>query len=318
MLKTALTEMFGLRYPIIQAPMAGAAGGRLAGAVARAGGLGMLPTGSRATAAALQGEWNLLEGAQPVGIGFMTWALDRYPEQRDLLRTALALKPAAVLLSFADPGPYAPEIKAAGARLICQVQSAADADLALKAGADLLVAQGTEAGGHTGHEPMDSVLEAVLALAGPVPVVAAGGIGTGADLAAVLKQGACGAMIGTRFAATPEGVFHPIAKERIIQATEADTVLTRVFDIVQGIPWPERFPGRALLNRFTAAWHGREEALQAELPGQQAAYDSARQRTDYETMVVYAGQVAGRIDALVPAADLVRQIGEEAAALTRQ
>jgi nitronate monooxygenase len=307
---SALSAMFGLTYPIIQAPMAGASGGDLAREVARAGGLGFIGTGTRATPAWLVGEWAKLEGARPVGIGFMTWALDRYPDQRELLQVACKLHPAAVLISFGDPRPYGPAIKAAGARLICQVQTAADVPFALEAGADLLVAQGAEAGGHTGEIPLRSILAEVLAAAGEVPVAAAGGIATGADVAAVMAAGACGGMIGTRFVATSECLYHARAKERIVQAGEGETVYTSVFDRVQGIPWPSQFRGRALRNDFTDRWHGHEAELTASVDAVRPVFEAARQAADYRTMYVYAGEAAARIDAILTAAEVVRRIGE--------
>jgi nitronate monooxygenase len=315
---TALMRMFGLRYPIIQAPMANAAGGDLAREVARAGGLGMIGTGSRATPAWLEGEWSKLEGAGPVGVGFMTWALDRMAEQRHLLTHALGLKPAAVLLSFGDPRPYIPAIRAAGAKVICQVQTVADAELAASAGADLLVAQGTEAGGHTGQVSTLPLLAAVLRAVADVPVAAAGGIADGRALAGAIAMGACGAMLGTRFVATPESLYHPQAKERILRASETDTELTPVFDLVQGIPWPAQYRGRALVNDFTQRWHGREEALKANLEQARQAYEAARREADFRTLAVYAGQSVGQITAIAPAAELVRQIGEEAITLLRR
>lgn len=309
---TGLTTMFGLRYPIIQAPMANAAGGDLARESARGGGLGMIGTGTRASIPWLDEQWMRLEGVGPVGIGFMTWALEQMAEQRAMFRHALTRKPAAVLLSFGDPRPYAAAVRAAGARLICQVQTAAGAALALEAGADLLVAQGTEAGGHTGQLPLRTVLPDVLAMAERTPVVAAGGLATGEDVAAVLESGSCGAMLGTRFVATPESLYPGDAKERILRAGETDTVLTRVFDLVQQIPWPREYPGRALQNRFTEAWHGRESELQANLSHEKEVYEAARRSADYDTLVVYAGVAVGRIGEILPAAALMRQIGEEA------
>lgn len=310
----SLTALFGLRYPVIQAPMAYASGGELAREAARGGGLGMIGTGTRATPAWLDAEWAKLDGVQPVGIGFMTWALDLFEEHRLLLAHALTLRPAAVLLSFGDPRPYVPAIREAGARLICQVQTVADARVALAAGADLLVVQGTEAGGHTGHVPMRLLLSAVLEVAGETPVAAAGGIGDGFAAAGQMVMGACGVMMGTRFLATPESLYHPAAKERILRATESDTVLTRVFDLVQGIPWPAQYPGRALVNDFTAQWHGRESALIESMEQARAGYEAARGQADYRQLVIYAGQVAGQIQSLVPAAKLMAQIGADIAA----
>jgi nitronate monooxygenase len=312
---TALTSMFGLKYPVIQAPMANASGGDLAREVARAGGLGMVGTGTNATADWLRQEWQKIGDAGPVGAGFMLWALNRYPEQRELLHTCLELRPAAILLSFGDPRRYMEAIRAAGARVIIQVQTVADALLAEAAGADLIVAQGTEAGGHTGQIGTLPLLAAVLRATGGVPVAAAGGIGDGRGVAGVIAMGACGAMLGTRFVATPESLYHQRAKERILLATESDTVLTRVFDLVQGFPWPEQYPGRALTNGFTGRWHGHEAALAQNLAEARKGYQAARQAADYDQMAVYAGQVAGQIRDIVPAAELVRRIGEEAATL---
>jgi nitronate monooxygenase len=314
-LTTALTTMFGLTYPIIQAPMANAAGGDLAREVARGGGLGMIGTGIRATASWLDTEWRKLDEGAPVGVGFMTWALNEIPDQRSLLGHALSLNPAAVLLSFGDPRPYMPLIREAGARVICQVQTVAEAEEAASSGADLLVVQGTEAGGHTGQVGTLPLLSAVLQVVHGIPVVAAGGIGTGRAAAGAISMGACGVMLGTRFVATPESLYHPQAKERILRATEMDTVLTRVFDLVQGVPWPAQYPGRALGNDFTRQWHGRESELSVNLGEAQAAYRAARGVSDYGTLEVYAGHVAGQIQDIVPAAELVRQIGNEALAV---
>lgn len=309
--------MFGLRYPLIQAPMAYAAGGDLAREVARGGALGMIGTGTKASTAWLDDQWQRLQGAGPVGVGFMTWALETYPEQRAMLEHALRLRPAAILLSFGDPSPYIPAIRAAGARVICQVQTPADATVAVAAGADLLIAQGTEAGGHTGHRSLRPLLVDVLQLAGAIPVAAAGGMATGSDLAGVMALGACGGMLGTRFAATPESIWDERAKKRILAADESCTVLTRVFDLVQGIPWPSQYPGRALRNRFTDAWHGREADLESAIERVRPDYGAARSRADYETLVIYASEASTQIRELVPAAELVRRIGEElTAALT--
>lgn len=192
------------------------------------------------------------------------------------------------------------------------MQTAADAHRALEAGADLLVAQGNEAGGHTGQVRLRPLLAEVLAIAKATPVAAAGGIATGADLAAELSAGACGGMIGTRFVATPESLYHQRAKERILQATAADTIYTSVFDIVQGIPWPPQYAGRALRNDFTDNWHGREQELRTAAPDLRPSFQDARQAADLRTMPIYAGEAVARINDVIPAADLVRRIAHEA------
>ena len=151
-----------------------------------------------------------------------------------MLDLALSYRPDAFMLSFGDPRPYAQAIKAADCKLICQVQTVAQARVALEAGADLLVAEGNEAGGHGGARSTLPLVPAVADAVAPVPVVAAGGIADGRGLAAALMLGAQGALMGTRFCASVEALGQPAAKERIVSASGDDTARTRVFDIVRG------------------------------------------------------------------------------------
>lgn len=308
---TRFTQRFGVPYPIMQAPMAYVAGPRLVAAVANAGGLGMLGTGSRMTPAQFLDAASQARALtdRPFGVGLMVWALE---SQRDLFAAVLDARPAAVLLSFGDPAPYAQAVKDSGARLICQVQNVAGAVRAREVGADLIVAQGTEAGGHTGHVSTFALLPQVLDAAGSIPVLAAGGIGDGRGLAAALAMGADGVSVGTRFVATAESEARPEAKARIVKARGEDTVLTRVFDIAQGLAWPETYPGRALKNRFTERWHGREGELAERRDEAQAQLEAARAAGDYETYYVYAGQVSGMITDVPKAGHVVRSMAEEA------
>jgi nitronate monooxygenase len=253
----------------------------------------------------------IARGHGPFGVGLMVWALDTRP---DLLDLVLAERPSAVALSFGDPAPYVERVQAAGARVLSQVQDAATAHQALAAGVDALVAQGTEAGGHTGGVGTLPLLQIVLPLgeAAGIPVLAAGGIGNGRGIAGVLAMGAAGAWIGTRFAATVEAQGSDAAKQAILRADETRTVQTHVFDIVQGLPWPDPFPGRALTNAFTARWHGREDDLRARLGEVRPAFEAARAGGDLSEAYVYAGQVAGLIDDIVPAATLLERLMSEA------
>jgi nitronate monooxygenase len=291
--------------------MAGVAGGALAGAVSAAGGLGMIGIGSATPADWIAREAAIARGHGPFGVGLMVWALDTRP---DLLDLVLAERPSAVALSFGDPAPYVERVQAAGARVLSQVQDAATAHQALAAGVDALVAQGTEAGGHTGGVGTLPLLQIVLPLgeAAGIPVLAAGGIGNGRGIAGVLAMGAAGAWIGTRFAATVEAQGSDAAKQAILRADETRTVQTHVFDIVQGLPWPDPFPGRALTNAFTARWHGREDDLRARLGEVRPAFEAARAGGDLSEAYVYAGQVAGLIDDIVPAATLLERLMSEA------
>jgi nitronate monooxygenase len=312
MLRTAIVERWALEHPIVQAPMGGVAGGALAAAASDAGALGMLGVGRATTV-----DWVCSEaararaGGRPWGAGFMAWALAERPE---LLDAVLAEGPRVVAISFGDVAPYADAVHAAGADLVVQVQSAGDAEEALAGGADVLVAQGTEAGGHTGQLGTLPLLQVVLERAGAVPVLAAGGIATGAALAAVLTLGADGAWIGTRFAATREGFQSEAAKAAIVQAQAEDTVLTRVYDLAEGHPWPARYPGRALRSRFTDRWHGREAEL--EVDSREAAAEVGGLRD--AGVLVYAGQASGVIHDLPGAGELVARLSGDAERALRE
>src|SRR5215469_9179912 len=254
-IKTALTELLGIEHPILLAPMGSAAGGRLAAAVTHAGGLGLIGSGYASTAA-IKAE--LAEAGNAwVGIGFILWALERNPAA---LQVALDSRPAAVMLSFGDPIPFTGHIKEAGCKIICQVQTLAQARQAAKAGADVIIAQGRDAGGHSGTtRGTIGLVPAVVDAVRPIPVVAAGGIADGRGLAAALSLGASGISMGTRFTTTRESLWDQAMKERAVASGGDQTAQTRVFDIVRGAAWPAHFPGRALRNEFFDQWHGREE-----------------------------------------------------------
>lgn len=241
------------------------------------------------------------------GIGLMTWAIEARPE---LLDAAIAARPFALTLSFGDAAPYAKRIRDAGIELVCQVQDLKSALVAQRAGATLLVAQGTEAGGHTGDIGTLPLLQIVLD-AVQLPVVAAGGIGSGRGLAAVLAAGAAGAWIGTRFLVAEEARNSAAARARLAAADETDTVLTSVFDTVQRIPWPAQFRGRALHNQFSQKWHGREAELRNDTEAR-LRFDAARQAEDYTAAHLYAGQAVALANQVEPAAAILSRIAREA------
>jgi nitronate monooxygenase len=247
----------------------------------------------------------------------MSWAVDRRPE---LLDAALAARPFALSLSFGDFASYAARARAAGVRVIGMVQDTATAERAIAAGVDALVAQGTDAGGHTGSVGTLPLLQLVLPLgeAAGVPVLAAGGIGTGRAIAGALAMGAAGAWVGTRFAATRQAMGADAAKAAMLRADETQTIHTHVVDIVQRLPWPDEFPGRALQNAFTARWHGREAALQADLDAVRERFEAARRRDDYSEIYVYAGQVVALVHEIPSAGELVARLAAEAEEYVRR
>jgi len=161
-------------------------------------------------------------------------------------------------------------------------------------------------------------LPAVVDAVAPTPVAAAGGIVDGRGLAAALALGAAGVLVGTRFYAARESLGHDEAKARIVAARAEETVRTHVFDVVRGLDWPKQYTGRAIRNDFTRRWHGREAALEAALADERVRYADAAAAGDFTTAVVWAGEGVDLIDRVLPAADIVRQMIEQAeAALAR-
>lgn len=295
--------LLGIQKPLVLAPMGSVAGGALAAAVSRAGGLGLIGAGY-GDADWIRREFDRAGGAR-VGIGFITWSLARQPQFLDL---ALSHKPCAVMLSFGDPRPFAEKIRASGAKLICQVQSRAIARQALEANADVLVAQGTEAGGHGGERSLFALLPAVRDLAPNIPVLAAGGIADRRGYQAAIALGAEGVLVGTRFIASDESLSSTAAKQRVVQADGDATVRTTVFDIVRGHEGWNGITGRALRNKFTQAWHGREAALRERIDAERKAYWAAVERQDCDSAVTFAGEAVDLIDEVLPAAEIVRRL----------
>jgi nitronate monooxygenase len=311
-LRTRLTEFFGISHPILLAPMAMVSGGRLAAAVTSAGGLGLIG-GGYGEKDWLRREFDLAEPST-VGCGFITWSLAREPE---LLDAALGRRPATIMLSFGEVRPFADRIRAAGVPLTVQAQTLDHVRRALDAGADVIVAQGGEAGGHgmtarSTFTLVPDVVDLVAERSPDTPVVAAGGIADGRGLAAALALGADGALVGTRFWATPEALVSPRAQRRAIQAGGDDTVRTRVYDVVRQLDWPAEYTLRALRNSFLDAWHGNEAELSAALPGAADAFYKSTVAEDYDTAAIIVGEAVGRVGQVRPAADIVADMVADA------
>ena len=307
-IETALTRLLGIEHPILLAPMGSAAGGKLAAAVTNAGGLGLVGSGYANTDAVRK---ELTEaGNTRVGVGFILWALEKNPAALDV---ALDARPAAIMLSFGDPTPFTGRIRDAGCKIICQVQTLAQAKQAAAAGADVIIAQGRDAGGHSSTtRGTMGLVPAVVDAVGPIPVVAAGGIADGRGLAAALALGAAGVSMGTRFTATRESLWDQAMKAMTLAAGGDQTEQTRVFDVVRGAAWPAIYPGRALRNAFSARWNGREDELAADQPAQEKIM-LATAPDDFDTRVVWAGEGVDLVNDIPGAAEVIARIVAQAA-----
>lgn len=321
-LATWLTERFCLSVPVVSAPMAGAAGGALAGAVSSAGGLGMIGVGDRASS-----DWLSQQAAaaaatgRPYGIGLLAWAR---PDRNGQLAAVLDLPatPALVSVSFGDGGGQqrlAAALQQAGIVAATQAGSVDDARRAVDDGFDVLVARGSEGGGHGRNAVatlplLQELLDANLGA--EVPVLAAGGVATARGLAAVLAAGACGAWMGTAFLAATESMVTPAERERLLAATSAGTVYTHAFDRGFALDWPAEFGGRALRNTFTDSWPGDAAGLAADGPSRQRLRAAAAQ-ADYDVAGIYAGQAVGMLKRTRSAAEIVHELAAAEALLRR-
>ncbi len=306
-LKTRLTELLDIKHPIIQAPMAFVSGGALASATSNAGGLGLIG-GGYGDQAWLEQELNRSHNAD-IGCGFITWSL---AEQPHLLDVVLDAKPKAVMLSFGDEKPFIEPIKNAGAIVICQVQTLVQALAAHDNGADVIVAQGSEAGGHAAIRGTISLVREVVDRIDTVPVVAAGGIADGRGLAAALMLGAAGVLMGTRFCATQESLMPEQAKERALEATGDSTLQSGVVDILRDKDWPGPYKLRTLQNDTLAQWHGREQQLAQDIDEQREAYEAAAVARDYDHAAVIVGEATGMLKDIPTAGDVIEEIIVEA------
>lgn len=291
--------------------MAFAGGGALAAAVSKAGGLGLIG-GGYGDDTWLEQQFKITKG-EKVGVGFITWSLRKSPS---LLTSVLKHRPKAVMLSFGDPRPFVSEIRDAGAALICQCQNTDHVRDAIDVKAEIIVAQGSEAGGHgSSRGTMSFVPEAADLIrdeAAPSLLVAAGGIADGRGLAAALMLGADGILLGTRFWASTEALVHPRHHQAILEANGDGTIRTSVVDIARQIPWPADFSARVKRNAFVQRWHGREAELLENAASEDPRYRQAFAEGDPDQTGVWFGEAAGLVHEIKSAAAIIDEIVSQA------
>jgi nitronate monooxygenase len=324
MKRTRLARSLGIEWPIFSAPMGGGtAGPALAAAVSNAGGCGLLGLGGvpaaavpellRATRAATE---------RPFGAGLLLPLLEP-----DALAACLAAEVACLLLFWGDVAPFVLRARRHGVRVFAQVGSVDEARAAAQAGAAAVIAQGFEAGGHVrGTASLSALLPAVVRAVAPVPVIAAGGIATGAGVAAALVAGAQGVLLGTRFLASTEAAATEAYKRRIVAARAEDTVHTHLFDV----GWPDA-AHRVLRNRAVDEWEAAGSPAPGARPGEGTLIGRLRLagtdqpvpryavtppvagfEGDLELAALYAGESCALVEDVQPAARIVRTLVREA------
>jgi NAD(P)H-dependent flavin oxidoreductase YrpB (nitropropane dioxygenase family) len=297
--------------------MGSGTGPALVAAVSGAGGLGIQGCAGR-TPAEIAGLAAAIRELtpRPFGLNLLLFRADAAA-----VAAVLAARPAVLSTAWARPADDLAALfaraHAAGARVVHMVSTLAEARRAAAAGADVLVAQGTEGGGHVGLMGT-MVLAPMVARALPdLPVLAAGGVADGAGLAAALLLGCEGVLLGTRFLATPEAPLPDAFKRVIVESDGHHTQLTEVPDVASGTVWPGAY-ARVERNRFVERWLGREGELRARQAEVAARLQRAREAGDVDEAVLYTGQTAGLIEGVAPAADVVTGVVAEAAALLRE
>ena len=222
-MKTRLTTLLGIQYPIIQGAMAWTSDANLAAAVSNGGGAGIIAAGGR-TSEWVRDEIRKAKALtdKPFGVNVMLMA----PNASEIVDIVCEEKVAFVTLGAGNPVPHIPSLKAAGVKVIPVVPNVKLADRIEKAGADAIIIEGMEGGGHIGTQTTMALMSNVLAVPHSIPVIVAGGISDGRAIAAALLMGADGVQIGSRFILTTECPTHPAAKEAILKATDTDSAVT--------------------------------------------------------------------------------------------
>jgi len=316
MIHARICDLLGIEHPIVLGGMGTATAAPLVAAVSNAGGFGTLGT-SAFNAATLENEIAAIHENtnKPFGINHLLFQI-----QEDMFAVTLRAHPTVAAFAWArkeqNLGNYFQRAHDAGCKVMYMAGEVGEALRAADAGADILVAQGTEAGGHVGWMASLPLLPMMVKAVAPLPVLCAGGVADGHGLAAALALGAEGVLLGTRFMATSEAPIHVNFKQAILKSDGHDTVLTEIPDLASQRVWPGAL-SRAQRNRFIQRWAGREWLVRqnAKEIGQQAA--AARAVGDVENASLSFGQDAGLIDSIKSVKDVIQDIIADAEEILR-
>ena len=317
MIQTPVCKLLDIDYPIALGGMGSATSPELVSAVSNAGGLGALgchyltpeQIGERTTA--IRGQTN-----KPFGLNFLL-----FDTREDSFAAALELRPVVMQFAWARPQQdlrtYFDRSHKAGSVVTYMASAVPEAERAAKAGADIIIAQGTEGGGHVGWMASMPLIPMIVDAVAPIPVLAAGGFADGRGLVAALSLGADGILLGTRFLATVESPLHPNFKQAIVDSDGHDTQLSEIPDIAAGQVWPGAMT-RSRRNRFIERWAGREWALRRDRTEAIEKLAAARKSGDVDEGPLSMGQDAGLIRDIPPAGELVTRIAREAEEILTQ
>lgn len=318
MIRTALTETVGVEHPVVSAGMGGgAADGELAGAVSAAGGLGIVGASfvSADDVRAMTARARELTD-KPIGVNLLLFSNEHLLD--DVLRERPAVLSTAWAREGQDIGAIFARAHDSGAKVMHMSATVSGAIRAAEAGADVVVAQGTEGGGHVGLIGTSVIVRQTVKAVAPLPVLAAGGFADGAGLAAALALGASGVLLGTRFLATPEAPVDAAYKEALVASDGTDTIVTTVGDTLSGRDWPGAW-ARMRRTRFVERWLGHEPELRrrrdevwAELERESEIADAAAYP------LIWMGQSAGLVEEVAPAGSVVAEIVREAEEILRE
>ncbi|KII85788.1 hypothetical protein PLICRDRAFT_115422 [Plicaturopsis crispa FD-325 SS-3] len=328
---TKLTRLLDLRLPIVSACMANGSGGALAGEVTAAGGLGFLAIGYRQSAEKLKGELELARRALslspsdrlPIGVGALGWLMEE-PGSNVWEQLTLVLDEGvkAVWLSCGrDLGKWINLVREHDRRsgrepktaIFAQIGTVEQALVAVNDWkVDVVVAQGSESGGHgyASAPPLNVLIPSILAALpdDAPPILAAGGLSNGAQVAAMLTLGASGAVLGTRFLATPESLYSEAQKQALVSATATSTLRSMAFDRARGtMGWPDGIDGRGIRNKMVDEAESGASDEELMRNASQRAKDG-----DLDGVVIWAGAGVGLVDAIKPAQEIVRELRESA------
>ena len=311
MIHTRICDLLGIIHPVVLGGMGTATTAPLVAAVSNAGGFGTLGT-SAFNAATLETEIASIRERteKPFGINHLLFQI-----QEEMFAVTLRAQPTVVAFAWArkdqNLSDYFQRAHGVGSKVMHMAGEVPEAVRAAEGGADVIVAQGTEAGGHVGWMASLPLVPMIVKAVAPLPVLCAGGVADGRGLAAALALGAEGVLLGTRFMATPEAPIHPNFKQAIIKSDGHDTVLTEIPDIAGQRVWPGAM-SRAQRNKFVERWAGREWALRQDAREVGKQVIAARAAGDTDNASLSFGQDAGLIDSIKSVRDVVYDMVSEA------